>query len=192
MKNTILSFLLLAGFTTLANAQMPVVGSGNKTDGGDARTILQDAIAKAAKENKSVFVMFHASWCTWCHKMDASMNDAACSDYFNKNYVIVHLVVDESKDKKDLETPGADAMRTQYNGEGQGIPFWLIFDSKGNLISDSKMHKTSDTNDIGENVGCPASGPEVDFFITALKKSAALSAETETKIRERFRLNEVK
>lgn len=135
--------------------------------------------------------MFHASWCTWCHKMDASMNDAACKDFFDKNFVVVHLVVDESKDKKNLETPGADAMRTKYHGEGQGIPFWLIFDSKGVLISDSKLHKPSDNNDIGENVGCPASDAEVNFFIAALKKAVSVSAAQEAGIRERFRKNDV-
>lgn len=157
-----------------------------------AKTRMAAAYARAEKESKKVFVQFHASWCTWCHKMDASMNDIACRDFFASNFVIVHLVVDESKDKKQLETPGADSMRAVYNGAGQGIPFWLLLDSKGNLISDSRLRKPGLANDLGENTGCPATEEEVDFWIAALKKAVAVSAEQEAKIRVRFRKNEVK
>lgn len=191
MKRTALLFFLLTGFVPEIHAQtQPAASSGTKLTG--AAALMQDAYATAAKENKQVFVMFHASWCGWCHKMDASMNDAACSKFFASNFVVVHMVVDESKDKKDKETPGADEMRTQYHGEGQGIPFWLVFDSKGKLVADSKLRKPSDTNDMGENVGCPASAAEVDYFIEVLKKCTSITSEQETAIRERFRRNEVK
>ena len=71
-----------------------------------AKLIIEKAIAEAAKSQKNVFVIFHASWCGWCHKMDNSMNDEKLKDFFTNNYVIVHLTVDESKDNKDLENPG--------------------------------------------------------------------------------------
>lgn len=192
MKNLALTMVFGAIISSFTFAQMPVSSSGNKTGTPGAQTMLKEACAKAEKEKKDVFVIFHASWCTWCHKMDASMNDASCRDFFNKNFITVHFVVDENPDKKSLETPGADELRTQYHGEGQGIPFWLVFDSNGNLISDSKMPNTSGANDIGENTGCPASAAEVDFFISVLKKCTTVSAGDEVKIRERFRKNEVK
>ena len=68
-----------------------------------ADAILKEACTKAAKENKNVMVIFHASWCGWCHKMDTSLNDPSVKDFFYKNYVITHLVMSESKDKKNLE-----------------------------------------------------------------------------------------
>ncbi|MES1220386.1 MAG: thioredoxin family protein, partial [Bacteroidota bacterium] len=86
-----------------------------------ADAILKAAVAEAAKENKKVFIIFHASWCGWCHKMDSSMNDKACKKFFDDNYVIRHLVVHESKDKKKLENPGAAEMLKKYNGADQGI-----------------------------------------------------------------------
>jgi thioredoxin-related protein len=184
MKKTAATLLLLILVHVAALAQQ-----GN--DVADAKKIMSDAFAKAQLEKKNVFVMFHASWCTWCHKMDASMKDPACSTFFDQQFVIVHLVVDEAKDKKQLETPGAADMRNQYGGEGQGIPYWLMFDPKGTLISDSKLHTVADKIDMGENVGCPASAAEVEFFIGALKKCTVLSAEQESAIRERFRKNEV-
>lgn len=100
--------------------------------------VLKAAYQKARKENKNVFVMFHASWCGWCHKMDSAMNSSECKDLFLNNYVITHLVVNESADKKKLENPGATAVLKKYHGENMGIPFWLILDKNGHLIADSK------------------------------------------------------
>src|SRR5258705_8035238 len=96
-----------------------------------ADEIMQEAMQQAAKEKKNVLIIFHASWCGWCHKMDSSINDKTCKNFFDNNYVVRHLVVDESKDKKNLENPGADELRTKYHGDGQGIPFWLVFDKDG-------------------------------------------------------------
>ena len=155
-----------------------------------ADELLKEAYKQAAKENKNVFVMFHASWCGWCHKMDKSMNDDACKKYFNDSYVVCHLVVDEAKDKKNLENLGAAEMKIKYNGDGQGIPFWLILDKEGKLLSDSKIRKEGDGPDKGDNSGCPATVEEVDFFISVLKKTSSLTVELEQIIRKRFREND--
>src|SRR5438045_9771584 len=103
-----------------------------------ADEIMQEAVQQATKENKNIFVIFHASWCGWCHKMDSSMNDVSCKKMFESNYVTCHLTVDESADKKNLETPGADAYRKIYHGEKEGLPFWLILDKNGKLLADSR------------------------------------------------------
>ncbi len=66
-----------------------------------ADIVLKEARAKAAKENKKLMVIFHASWRIWCHKMDTSLNDPFVKAFFDKNYVITHLTIDESKDKKN-------------------------------------------------------------------------------------------
>ncbi len=155
-----------------------------------ASEIMKEAYQQAAKENKNVFIIFHASWCGWCHKMDNSMNDPLCKKFFNDNYVSRHLVVDESNDKRNLENPGASELRRKYYGDGLGIPFWLIFDPNGNLLTDSKMRKEGDGPQQGDNTGCPAAEKEVDFFIGILKKTSSLSKEQLEVIRKRFREND--
>ena len=141
----------------------------------------------AAKENKNVFIIFHASWCGWCHKMDSAINDKSCKVFFSKNYVIRHLVVDESKDKKDLENPGADELRTKYHGDDEGIPFWLIFDKDGNLLADSQMRPKGASPDTkGENIACPATEKEVAYFIEVLKKTSQISEAEQTAVQKRF------
>lgn len=152
--------------------------------------ILDKAYAQAKAENKNVFVIFHASWCGWCHKMDKSMNDAACKKFFDDNYVITHLVVEESKEKKALENPGANELRTKYYGDGLGIPFWLVFNKNGKLLSDSKLRAVGEGPDKGSNSGCPANIQEVTYFVNVLKNTSNLDAEQLEIIRKRFRENE--
>ena len=156
-----------------------------------ADEIMQQAYQQAAREKKRVLVIFHASWCGWCHKMDSSMNDKSCKKFFEDNFVTCHMVVDESKDKKNLENPGADEFRMKYHGDGVGIPFWLIFNKDGTLLGDSKMRRDgAGFDEPGDNIGCPASAKEVEAFIKLLKKTSKLDAAQEAAIVKRFRKNE--
>lgn len=180
MKQILVSIFMLLSVVVAKAQQTPA----------SASDVLKEAYQQAANQKKNVFVMFHASWCGWCHKMDKSMNDPACKRFFDDNYVIRHLVVDESKDKKNLENPGAAEMKIKYNGDGQGIPFWLVFDKQGNLLADSKVRKEGDGPDKGDNVGCPASEKEVDYFLEVLIKTSSITKEQQAVIKKRFREND--
>jgi len=155
IKITAMILFVLAGFAS-ASAQET------------ASTILEKASAQAKKENKKVFLMFHASWCSWCKKMDNNMNSDACKKMFDDNYVTAHITVQESPKNKALETPGGAEVLKKYKGERSGLPYWVILDDKGTLLADSN-------NDKGENLGCPASPEEVAVFIEKLKKTSRLS-----------------
>ncbi|HEY2721205.1 MAG TPA: thioredoxin family protein [Chitinophagaceae bacterium] len=156
-----------------------------------ADAILQDAMQQAGREKKNVIIIFHASWCGWCHKMDSSINDKTCKRFFEDNYVIRHLVVDESKDKKNQENPGANELRAKYHGDDEGIPFWLVFDKDGNLLADSQIRPAgANAGSKGDNIGCPAAEKEVDYFIEVLKKTSRITEANEAAIRKRFRQNE--
>lgn len=155
-----------------------------------ASQIFNKAVELAKKENKKVFIMFHASWCGWCKKMDASMNTSSIKAFFTDNYVIEHLVVKESKKNKNLENPGALAMLKDHGGSESGIPYWLIFDSYGNLMADSKMVKNDLVlNGKGSNIGCPGTEDEVNSFIYKLKETSNLNDDELALIAKRFRLN---
>lgn len=155
-----------------------------------ADKILAAAYKQAAKENKHVIVMFHASWCGWCHKMEASMNDESCKKFFSDNYITVHLTVEESAKNKNLENPGADAIKAKYHGEKAGLPFWLVLDNKGTLIGDSYMRPKGTSLDVpGDNIGCPAEDNEVAAFVDLLKRSSSLKDDQLAIIAARFKKN---
>jgi thiol-disulfide isomerase/thioredoxin len=155
-----------------------------------ADVLLNKAYKQAKKEKKNVFVTFHASWCGWCKKLDASINDPACSDYFNKSYVFVHLTVKEVPDKKNLENPGALDLINKYGGVNSGIPFFLIYNNKGVLIADSNIRKEGEGLDKpGSNMGCPASAEEVAAFVEVRKKTSKISDSEITAVTERFKKN---
>lgn len=96
------------------------------------------------------------------------MANAACKKLFDDNFVIRHVTVMESDKNKHLENPGGKVLLDKYKGEGKGIPFWLIFDGKGNLLEDCLM-------DSGENSGCPATKEEVAYFVAVLRKTTSLN-----------------
>ena len=146
-----------------------------------AENILSTAYAKANKENKNVFVIFHASWCGWCKKMDASMNDATTKKYFNDSYVTVHLTVQETPENKKLENPGAAEYLKSLKGETAGLPFFVILNNTGKVLEDSYEN--------GGNIGCPASESEVAAFIILLKNTSTINKDGLEIIAERFKQN---
>jgi hypothetical protein len=117
--------------------------------------------------------------------MDTALNDKSIKPFIDKNYLIKHLTVDESEDKKYLENPGAAALRTEYHGDQQGIPFWFIIDKEGKLLADSRLH-SEDGKVTGNNVGCPAQTAEVAYFIKVLEKTSHLSDAQLMLIQKRF------
>lgn len=172
------SFLITSGLVLFTN--FCVAQNNNQ----NAQEILNIAFKKAAKENKNVFVIFHASWCGWCKRMDKSMEDINTKNYFENNYVTIHLTVQETPQNKKLETHGADLMLTKYKGEKEGLPFFVILNPKGNLLGDSFVD--------GSNIGCPAKENEVTAFVALLKKSSNMADEGLKIIAKRFRENEEK
>jgi thioredoxin-related protein len=168
-------------FILMISAVFSVITLAQSTPSADA--VLKEARTKAIKENKNIMVIFHASWCVWCHKMDTSLNDPSVKAFFDKNYVITHLVISESRDKKNLENPGAQELNKQWGGDNQGIPFWVVMDKDGKILADSQIKP-------GENVGCPASAEEVAHFINVLKKTSSINDKQIAAVEKRFRKNE--
>lgn len=155
-----------------------------------AAEVMREARAVAAKENKKVFIIFHASWCIWCHRMDSSINDPSCSDFFRDNYVIRHLTVMEADDRKMDENAGALQMLQQFGGDKKGIPYWLIFDKDGKVVADSRIRPEGAGPSVdGSNSGCPAEKEEVDYFLRVLRKTSHLSDASAAAIERRFSQN---
>ncbi len=160
MKRLTLAFLILSGFVSAALAGPPV----------NARLLLKHAQAEAKRQNKNVFVTFHASWCGWCHKLDAFMNDKQFKPVFDRNYVIVNIDVLEQPDKKMIENPYGAEVLADLGGKDSGLPFFAILNPEGKKLIDSKRPVEGKTE--GMNIGHPAEPQEIEYFISMLKKTS--------------------
>lgn len=144
--------LVLAGSVC---AQVPSAGE-----------VLNAALAEARMDGKNVLVHFGASWCTWCKRLDALLEGPEFGGLFHDNYVIAHLTIMESADKKALENPGAQQMVDEAVSEIGGVPFYMFFDGDGNRIA------TSLAMPNGGNIGHPVQPDEIDAFVGLLAKTA--------------------
>ena len=153
------------------------VVTGQSIPSADA--VLKTAYQKAARENKNVFLLFHASWCGWCRDMDSTMQEPALKPYFDKYYVITHLTVYERENKKHLENAGALEFLTAHGGADQGIPFWMILDPSGKKLADSQRKP-------GANSGRPTTKEEVAHFVAVLEKTSAITAEQKSIVVKKF------
>jgi thioredoxin-related protein len=157
-----------------------------------AEKILKEACLKASLEKKNVMIIFTASWCGWCRKLDASIKDTTCNSYFDRSFVIEHLTVLEHNEKKAHENPGASELYKKHSGDNAGIPFFLFFDPTGKLITDSKMKSVTPKNEERwVNIGCPTSTEEIEVFIEKLNNISKLTENETTSIMKRFNENRV-
>lgn len=131
-----------------------------------AASIVGAAEAKAAGENKNVLVLFHASWCVWCHRLDDFLNKPEIAPLIDSNYVTVHIVVQESEDKKGLNNPGGDALLESLGGKDQGIPYYAILSPSNAILAVSK-------DDKGHNIGYPGEEGEIPIFMKMLRSTSA-------------------
>jgi hypothetical protein len=129
-----------------------------------AETLLTEAKTQAAAEHKSVFLIFHASWCGWCHKLDSFIGSDGIKPVFDKYFVIARVTVQERGDKQALNNPGGDALLKRVGGDG-GLPYFAFLNSGGELIVNS-------TEPGKGNIGHPSEPHEVDWFLAMLRKAA--------------------
>jgi thiol:disulfide interchange protein len=163
MKNLILLTAFLIASSSLINAQESV------------DILMNRSLTEAIASDKHVLVKFEASWCGWCHRMTKNINNKKVAKFFNENYVVLPIVVFENGDQVSLENPGSRELVTTYKGDRAGLPFWVILDATGMLVTDS-------FNEKGNNLGCPASQEEVTAFIEKLKATSKMTGKDEKNI----------
>jgi thiol:disulfide interchange protein len=141
-----------------------------------ARQVLDAALTKAKAEHKNVFVHFSASWCGWCHKLEAFMKTDE-GQLLQQYAVDVQLVVLESKGKELLEHPGGQDLLKAWGGDRGGIPFYVFLDDTGTVLVNSNNMPN------GGNIGYPANAVEVKAFEGVLVKGVPkLPAATRNRI----------
>jgi thioredoxin-related protein len=134
-----------------------------------ANTILADAQRRAEKGEKAIMVIFQASWCGWCKKMDKVLAQPEVSSILDKYMVFARLTVMEAPGMRSAENPGGKELLYANGGQKQGIPFFFITDSKGKFIVNSIRPPRK--GERGGNIGCPYEPEEISYFMVMLERS---------------------
>lgn len=149
-----------------------------------AQTIIARSIKEAKTSHKRVFLLFHATWCGWCKRLDKAIGEPDINKILTANYVITHLDVLEhdAAKKARFENPGADKILETLGGAKSGLPFYAILDEKGKKLADSNVMPNK------ENIGYPGEPNEIDAFVSILKQTAPhLNSEQSAQLTTYFR-----
>jgi len=152
-----------------------------------AAEVVKQACAEAAAGQKKVMILFHASWCKWCHKLDTVISSPECKPLFDQSFVIRHLTIAETPSKKADENPGAEELYEKYADKNSGIPFFLIMTPDGTVIADSRIKPSgAKPGSTGDNIGYPGSKQEVAYFLRTLHETTDLTPAQLQTIREKL------
>ncbi len=127
-------------------------------------------------------VLFHASWCHWCHKLDTLMASPECKPLFDQYFVVCHLTIAEAPEKRDQDNPGAQELYDKYADKNSGIPFILIMNPDGTVIADSRIKpEGAKPGSSGDNIGYPSNKTEIEYYLRTLRETTSLT-ESQLKI----------
>ncbi|MCV9928184.1 thioredoxin family protein [Flavobacterium sp. LS1R49] len=95
----------------------------------------KEALVKAKKENKPVFIMLYATWCPHCNVMKSStLKDPAVMTFLKDNYICLW---------KDIDKEEGIALKSKF--DTKSLPSFLIIDANETVLYNLKGEiKTAD------------------------------------------------
>ena len=160
-------FLIILGLLTI-----PGVSQTSERDVPSAAHLLMAAEATAGRQQKNVLLLFSASWCGPCHRLQSFLVDPAVRPIFDSHFVKLVVVHGErSNDTLHQDTPGADQLLDSLHDADTSLPLIVMLTSSGKVIADS-VHPVYGRRDIRANVGYPDSPSGIDWFLEMLRRAA--------------------
>ena len=162
-----LAALLVVGLLNISGT-----GQTNTPDSPTASQLLKDAEATASSQHRNILLVFSASWCAPCHRLQSFLNDPVISPIFDRYFV--KLIVDygeHTDDKRCKDTQGADELIDALHERETGVPLIVMLNSSGKPIVDSILPVYGRRNNHA-NFGYPTSPTEIDWFLEMLRRAA--------------------
>lgn len=136
-----------------------------------ARDVIAAVRTRARSSGKAPLVLFHASWCGWCRKLERTLSLPEVKPIVEQHFELAWLDVQERGTKKALENPGGNEVLAEWGGAEAGLPFYAVLDAKGAVLASALMHGP-DGRPSGA-AGFPGTAQEIDHFLWMVKKGAS-------------------
>jgi thioredoxin-related protein len=151
----------------LAICLLPPSMLGQTAKPDSAMIILKAAVSDARSSKKNVLLLFHATWCKWCKRLETALNEPEIKPLIDRNYIIALLDVQERGEKIHThENPGGQKVLSDFGGKNAGLPFIVFLNGNGKMIANSNVMPQQ------QNIGYPGSKEEISAFVNLLKRTA--------------------
>jgi thioredoxin-like negative regulator of GroEL len=94
----------------------------------ELQTDLEDAKRLALEKSRPIFVIFGASWCSWCKKLEADLDDDSSDPIFAK-WIVVSLDADNEPD-----------LATEFQVDS--LPSLHLMTSSGDIVASSTGYRS--------------------------------------------------
>ena len=134
---TSILILLCAPTGLAADAPVKPARPAIYDESADGAKQIEEAPAKAKKENKHVLLMFGANWCGWCHRLHKLFDsNAQIAAKLKQDFVLVLVDVNKNHNADLNQRYGTP---TQF-----GLPVLVVLDAAGKALT------TQDTGKLEE------------------------------------------
>ncbi len=140
--------------------------------------LIEEALEKAQKENKHVFINYLSSSCKVSKQMETLMNTETFQKVFNSNYVVVNITVSKEETSEFVNCSNPVKSFGENNCKPLEFPFWYVLDNKGNFVGASFI-------DGSQNIGYPTK-KNMESFLAVIKNTSDFTETNLELIRNSF------
>jgi len=133
--------VIAGGYGPRVEAQGPAPGKKQiYSETADANAAIAAGLAQAKREHKRVILDFGGDWCGDCQVLDIYFHHEPNLSLLEKNFVLVHVYINETMDNGDHVTLAA-----KYGVPiAKGVPALAVLDANGTVLYSQRTGQFND------------------------------------------------